>query len=222
MNSKPCRLGYFREIGVWSKQVLQYSIIACGLLFQPLLQTLLQAADLGQVGRVYPISELRIDIYMQKYSNPNLIINLGSQIRTTVTNLKPAPGLRKADKSYTYNVDISQTLDEDMLDAKGKLLFPAGTKVNPFNHVHEMNTMIFVDGKDQAQMEFAMKRKNQGLIILTNGTPTKLNKKYKYEFDFDQFGALCKLFQIEELPAIVSKDGWQVKVEIIKLEGVKP
>jgi len=61
------------------------------------------------------------------------------------------------------------------------------------------------------------KNKNAAKIILINGSPLELQKKYKLWVYFDQSGILTTKFGIKHVPATVSQEGKRLKIREIKL-----
>ena len=49
-------------------------------------------------------------------------------------------------------------------------------------------------------------------LILTGGSPIKLEEEYKLDFYFDQRGVLIKQLGIKAVPAIVMQDGKVLKI----------
>jgi conjugal transfer pilus assembly protein TraW len=94
----------------------------------------------------------------------------------------------------------------------GKLLYKAGTTVNPFDHMHLEKKLIFIDGRDEEQVEWfkGQRRieqiKEEDKLILVAGRPFDLEKELDREVYFDQSGSLVQKFKIEQVPAIVEQE----------------
>ena len=82
--------------------------------------------------------------------------------------------------------------------------------------------LIFFDGEDSEQLEFAIDLyKNsfkKPILILTGGSPIKLEKKYKLDFYYDQDGVIIKKLGIKAVPALVVQEGRKLKVKEVMLQ----
>jgi hypothetical protein len=75
---------------------------------------------------------------------------------------KVVAGVKATDAPRTYHVDPTLTVDRDIRNAEGALLFARGTKVNPFDHVSLTRNLLFFDGRDSRQVAFAKLRLGEG------------------------------------------------------------
>lgn len=119
----------------------------------------------------------------------------------------------KRDRSWTY--DPSYTQEQAITDGKGKVIVAAGTTVNALDKLKWGEDLIFIDGDDKEQIEFARRRK--GKIVLIGGMPIKLSEELGRRVYFDQGGIYCGKFKIESVPAIVEQDGKRLKISEVSL-----
>jgi len=121
-------------------------------------------------------------------------------------------GIKRTEKAQSFTFDPTYTLEEDALLPNGKLLYKAGTTVNPFDHMHLEKKLIFIDGRDEEQVEWfkGQRRieqiKEEDKLILVAGRPFDLEKELDREVYFDQSGSLVQKFKIEQVPAIVEQE----------------
>lgn len=138
----------------------------------------------------------------------------------TIENPKPVEGLSKAMRNRTYYVDPSVTVREDILDDKGRVVVKGGTRVNPFDYVSLDNWLVFFDGTDAKQVELAHKlgEQYQWRIkpILVNGGPIEIMRRWKKRVYFDQGGFLTRKFGIQAVPAIVTQEGKEMRVDELR------
>ena len=115
-----------------------------------------------------------------------------------------------------YEYDPSIEVKEDLRDARGIVFHRKGTKVNPLDVVSMPYELIFFDGEDEDQLKYVIKKYEESEIkpklILTGGSPIKLEEEYKLDFYFDQRGVLIKQLGIKAVPAIVMQDGKVLKI----------
>jgi conjugal transfer pilus assembly protein TraW len=146
--------------------------------------------------------------------NSNKYIN-----RPTPTILPPATEHR------VYYFDPSMTLQKDYMDDKGNIFARKGQTINPLNIITLPYKMIFIDGDNQLQLNYAINKykenpKQPPKIILANGSPMELMKQLKIRLYFDQKSTMINKFHITHLPAIVEQDNLlkTLKIEEVVLE----
>ena len=104
----------------------------------------------------------------------------------------------------------------------GKVLHKAGTRVNPLDKVSLENKLIFIDGEDEEQLKYMIdiykKSEIKPTIILTGGSPVKLEEEYKLDFYFDQEGEKIKKLEIKAVPAVVAQEGKMLRVREVRLK----
>lgn len=137
-------------------------------------------------------------------------------VRNTVFNPKPIPGISNATETRVHYFDPTVVLDKPITDAKGRVIFPTGTRVNPLEHGGLSKRYVFVDARVPAQVEFALEGKKLNptdKIVLTGGSWVELSKKAGSQVYYDQSGSLTRRFRITHVPAIVQQDGLKLKIE---------
>ena len=85
----------------------------------------------------------------------------------------------------------------------------AGTRVNPLDTVPLRQTLVFLDGDDPAQLDWATKKfqASSAKLILVGGAPLQLMRGKQRRFFFDQGGKLVRHFNIKAVPATVKQQG---------------
>ena len=133
--------------------------------------------------------------------------------------------ITKAKESKEYFYDPTYVLTQDIRDHTGKLIHAKGTKVNPLEFTSLKEAMLFIDGDDESQVNFALeahKQKQEKLkIILVKGSPLKLQRQEKIWIYFDQGGVLTTKLDIKEIPALVGQDELELKISTVDLENMK-
>ena len=136
--------------------------------------------------------------------------------------------ITKASKTHVHYFDPSYVLDHDVVLPSGKLLYVAGTRVNPLDHLSWTGKMIFIDARDLSQVRWLREHHlnskindtdtgnhDDDKIILVGGKPLQLAKDIDYQVYFDQFGELSNRFSIAHVPATVEQDGKRLKIKEI-------
>ena len=105
------------------------------------------------------------------------------------------------------------------MDAKGQVIAPAGTRINPLDFVQLREDLVFIDGNDAAQLSWATQRwsPQRAKIIFVAGSPFEAMKPFARRFYFDQGGKLVSRFGIAHVPAVVSASGKALRIAEVPL-----
>lgn len=187
------------------------------------------ADDLGTIGPTYEIIERDLLKVIQdrfrRMEKTGELARMQEDYKRRVVDAieqpKPVPGINAAQTARTFYIDPTWTLDRNVVDEKGAILYPAGTRVNPFDFDRLTKALLFFDGRDKRQVAFAKRfmaeSKRPVKPILIAGAPLKLMREWKREVFFDQGGALSKRFSIAQSPALVSQEGKRLRVDEVHL-----
>lgn len=187
------------------------------------------AVDLGAIGPVYPIAEPNLlDFIRQRLlakERSGELVTLQESARRrgieAMTHPQPVAGLRTAETARTFYFDPTFTLDRNVQDDKGRLLFPAGTRKNPLEIVSLSKRLLFFDARDQRQVARAREviALYQGHVkpILVGGSYLDLMKSWRSPVYYDQQGLLTRRFGITQVPAIVSQEGLRLRIDELVL-----
>jgi len=142
------------------------------------LTALSYAEVVGTFGNTYSITEQ--DAYeeiMQKVQKHNwqkefARINRNIKNKTTV-NFK----LRHAKENKTFYVDPTYTLDFDITNEKGQIIYPKGYSFNPLQYMQFPYTLVFFDADSITEIQW-IKSQNLAsrwdvMFIATNGNSLK-------------------------------------------------
>lgn len=189
--------------------------------------TIVSANHLGTFGQTFTIIEEdlaeAIQIKLKALEKSGAILEHQANIqKTTIEKIQrpnPVAGLVKTQKSRIFMYDPSVRVPYDLKDHKGQVFIKAGTIVNPLDSHQLSRVLVFIDGNDPAQVQWAI-NKNPGntKIILVNGSPFALMKQHLITFYFDQTGKIVSKFGISQIPAQVSQKEQQLQIEEVLLE----
>ena len=95
-----------------------------------------RADHLGAIGPSYPVAEQNllddIKARLEQKERSGELLKLQDQARVraraAVTNPEPVPGVTRAEVTRTFYFDPTFTLDRNVLDEQGHVMFPAGTR----------------------------------------------------------------------------------------------
>jgi conjugal transfer pilus assembly protein TraW len=188
------------------------------------------ALDLGAIGPTYGIDEPHllddIDRRLREKERSGELARLMDEARargiSAVRSPTPVGGVSAASKARTFYVDPSFTLDRNVVDAQGRLLFAAGTRKNPLEVVSLSKRLLFFDGRDARQVSHARQvmSANGGRVkpILTGGSYLELMKAWRTPVFYDQGGALSRRLGIQHVPAMVSQEGLRLRVDEVAIQ----
>ena len=187
------------------------------------------AKDYGIHGTTYPISEKDflkdIQEKLQAAQKSGKLTKFQNDVKQqmigSVNSPKSVEGITKASIAREWFFDPSVSKPTDLTDQTGKVFYRANTKVNPLDYLPMTQTLIFIDGDDEAQVKWALKqnkaKKSKAKIILVRGRVIDLMRARKTRFYFDQGGNLTSKFGIKAVPATVEQEGKMLKVKEVVL-----
>ncbi len=187
------------------------------------------ATDLGTLGPTYGISEPHllnfIEQRLRDKERSGELQRLIEQAQTrgteAVTRPQPIAGLRATETARTFYFDPSFTLDRNIVDAQGHLMFAAGLRKNPLEVVSLSKHLLFFDARDRRQVARAreLMTRYDGKVkpILTGGSYLDLMKAWRIPVYYDQQGMLTRRFGIQQVPAIVSQEGARLRIDEVLL-----
>lgn len=135
------------------------------------------------------------------------------QVRSYVETPPPVADVTPALEDRSRLFDPSIRVAEDIHDHEGRLIAKAGTLVNPLDYVTLSKDLLFIDGRDEAQVTWALGIKRPAKIVLVAGPVAALMREHKRALYFDQKGLLTRRFQIAAVPASVSQDGRRLRIQ---------
>ncbi|TCP97550.1 conjugal transfer pilus assembly protein TraW [Sphingomonas sp. PP-F2F-A104-K0414] len=190
-----------------------------------------RANDHGVVGQVFPIIEpdllATIEARLQRLQATGGIDRMNAEFakrsEARVRRPKPVAGITAATEPRSWAYDPTIVIERDVQDQKGNYIARAGQTVNPLDFVAVHQALVFVDGDDAVQMEWATSQYSdlKAKIILVNGSPIKEMTNRKRRFYFDQEGRLTGKLGIRHTPAVAVQNGRVLKLSEIKLKGIR-
>lgn len=184
-----------------------------------------RAEDLGAIGPTYGIAEQNLlDVIMARLREKERSGELRKfeqlardRATQSVMTPKPVAGLRRAETARTTYFDPTFTLDRNIVDETGALLFPAGLRKNPLDVVSMSKHLLFFDARDPRQVARAREliERYQGRIkpILVGGSTITLMQAWKRPVYYDQEGLLVRKLGITAVPTIVSQEGARLRID---------
>ena len=193
------------------------------------LALLARAEDLGTIGPTYAIAEphllAAIERQLRAKEKSGELAHLQDEAKrriiAAIEQPKALPGITRAERPHSFYFDPSIVVQENITDAKGNILVPAGTRQNPLAVVSLSKHLLFFDGTDAQQVARAreMLTRYEGKVkpILVAGSYLALMQRWQLPVYFDQQGALTRKLGITHVPALVSQEGLQLRIDELPL-----
>lgn len=182
------------------------------------------AKSLGVYGNVYDIAEPDMTTTikdhirgMQKDGSYDTIVNKWkASTLAKIEDPAPIPGIKTTTEPRSWLIDPTFT-EQHEISYGGRVLVPKGYSYNPLKYGGLTHNYIFIDGRDQRQVDFAVHAVRQNArtrIVLVAGSWTRLMRKEQFVVYYDQAGHLTSKFRITHVPAILSQENdHEIKVQ---------
>lgn len=188
------------------------------------------AKDLGVFGAVYDIAEkdaLKEIEERAKEADMNRAVNRGELVKK-LRNYAPEDlkdmKLRPAQKERIFLVDMTYTLDRDIADEKGNVVYPKGYRFNPLDYITYPGTIVILNGKSPAQVAWFKRsdysRDLRAKLLIADGLHAELSKAFNRPV-FYASQAIIEVFQIKAVPSVVKQKGVVMEVREIPVPEKK-
>jgi len=182
--------------------------------------------DFGVVGTTFEIKEEDLlEVIEKKLQQMSVDGSLethqkqmADKAQEKIKRPNPVEGIQHTTKPRSFLYDPSLTVPYDLKDHEGRVFHAKGTKVNPLDFKSLSKPLLFIDGDEKAQVEWAMEQEPLAQIILTGGSPFELMEKLDRPIYFDQGGTLTKKLGIVQVPARVTQQDKTLLIEEILLD----
>ena len=195
-------------------------ILAAGLFLAATMSGAASAKDLGERGATWPVAEpdllAQIEARLIEMERSGELARLEDEARTNARRRleepAPAPGIAPARKRQSRLRDPAITVARDIRTADGVLIAAAGTRVNPLERVTLARDLLFVDGRREAEVAWALGHDRAAKIVLLAGRPLELMRRHRRPFFFDQGGRLAARFGLRFTPSLVEQVGTRLRI----------
>ncbi len=200
------------------------TLLAAALLIAAALPGAVSAKDLGVRGATWPVAEpdllAQIEARLIEMERSGEIARLEDEARAnarrTLEEPDPAPGIAPAREERSRLFDPAITVARDIRTADGALIAAAGTRVNPLERTVLARDLLFVDGRREAEIAWALAREEESgrpaKIVLLAGRPLELMRRHRRPFFFDQGGRLAARFGLRFTPSLVEQAGSRLRI----------
>ena len=188
------------------------------------------AKDLGVRGATWAIAEPdlleQIETRLLEMQRSGEIARLEGEARLrarrTLEEPPPVPNIAPATRERSRLFDPAITVARDIRTPDGTLIAAAGTRVNPLERMSMTRDLLFVDGRREAEIAWALAHEDESgrpaKIVLLAGRPLDLMRKHGRAFFFDTGGTLAARFGIAATPSLVERAGTRLRITEIPVE----
>ena len=188
------------------------------------------AKDLGVRGATWPVVEpdllAEIEARLADLRRSGKLDRLQDAARTrarqSLEEPAPVPGVTPARERRSRLVDPAIVVGQDIRGPDGALIAAAGTRIDPFAHGALTRALLFVDGRREAEIAWALARPGANKIVLLAGRPLDLMRRHRRPFYFDLGGRLTERFAVRATPTLVERDGAHLRLTEFPLDDRPP
>lgn len=178
--------------------------------------------DLGTVGEVYPVAESDVREEMKQEAMANWE-RKKEEYQEKISAYQPVDlhRLPRAERDRSFLVDMSFTLDRDVKDEEGRVVYAKGATFNPLEYMNLSIGLVVIDGSDAAQLKWFRQSpysKNHRVKLLLSGgyaqeLITALNRAVFY-LSRD----MAERLQLTAVPCVAVQQGKQMQVTEFLIE----
>jgi len=196
-----------------SKLVPILWVVAC------VTQVMAAHTRLETVGATYPIVEQDITKELQqKATTIDLDALFSTHNRYQPANLHPLP---RAASDRVFTVDLTHTLERDIKDSQGNLLYPQGFTFNPLQYAGLSGGLVVIDGSDPEQIEWfkgsPYYQNHRAILLLSGGYANELKQELKRPVYYLTHDIAARL-QLKVAPSVVVEQDNKLTVREVLLE----
>ena len=186
--------------------------------------------DLGVRGATWPVAEpdllAQIEARLLELERSGALARLEEEARTSARRKleepEAVPGIAPATRERSRLWDSAITVARDIRTADGALIAAAGTRVNPLERMALVRDLLFVDGRREAEVAWALSHDRPAKIVLLAGRPLDLMRQHRRPFFFDQGGRLAARFGLRFTPSLIEQAGTRLRITEILVEDRGP
>ena len=178
------------------------------------------ARDLGVRGATWAIAEpdllveieTRLSAMQRSGEIARIEAEARSRARARLEEPAAVPGIAPAREARSRLFDPAVTVARDIRLPDGTLIAAAGARVNPLARHRLGQDLLFINGRRDAEIAWALEHGREAKIVLLAGRPLDLARRYGRPFFFDQGGRLAARFGLAGTPSLVEQAGSKLRI----------
>ena len=173
---------------------------------------------LEPVGRTSPIVEQDIrEEFKQKATGLDIDALFNTHNRYQPANLHTLP---RAASDRVFTVDLTHTLEHDIKDSQGNLLYPQGFSFDPLQYVGLSGGLVVIDGSDPEQVEWFKGspyfQNHRAILLLSGGYAAEVKQELKRPVYYLTHDIAARL-QLKAAPSVVVEQDNKLTVREVRL-----
>ena len=144
------------------------------------------------------------------------------QLRSAQAGYQPANlhALPRAEKDMTTRVDLTHTLEQDLVDARRTILYPRGFTFNPLQYVSLSGALVVIDGSDPEQVAWfkgsPYGANRRALLLLSGGLAAALRDELRRPVAY-LTEDIAQRLQLRAVPSVVVERDNQLMIREVSL-----
>ena len=185
-------------------------------------QTQAEAGEIVQLEPVGPTSAV-IETDLAEALRQRAISVDVERLRSAQARYQPAnlQALPQATKDATTMVDLTHTLEQDVQDANGQVLYPAGFTFNPLRYVSLTGVLVVIDGSDPEQVAWfkgsPYGSNRRALLLLSGGLAAALRDELRRPVAY-LTEDIAQRLQVRAVPSVVVERDNQLVIREVSLD----
>ena len=145
------------------------------------------------------------------------------QLRSAQAHYQPANlhALPRATKDTTSIVDLTHTLEQDLVDAQGTILYPRGFTFNPLQYVSLSGALVVIDGSDPEQVAWFQGSpygaNRRALLLLSGGLAAALRDELRRPVAY-LTEDIARRLQLRAVPSVVMEHDQHLTVREVRID----
>lgn len=132
--------------------------------------------------------------------------------------------LSPADQNNTFRPDMTYTLDKDISDIEGRVIYKQGFSFNPLKYQKLPYGMVVIDGSDRDEIEWFKKSEYANTVayrlLLSDGNYYDVSQELKQQA-FYCLPEITKRLQLKHTPSVIIQRGDVMEVREICIKNCK-
>ena len=180
-----------------------------------------RAAEIVQLEPVGPTSAVIETDLVDELRQRAVSIDV-EQLRHAQAHYQPANlhDLPRATKDTTTMVDLTHTLEQNLVDAQGTILYPSGFTFNPLRFVSLSGALVVIDGSDPEQVAWfkgsSYGSNRRALLLLSGGLAVALRDELRRPVAYLTEDIALRL-QVRAVPSVVIEQENQLVIREVSL-----
>ena len=196
---------------------MRFKLLFCLWAITCVSQALAEHTRLDTVGKAYPLAEPNLTQELKEQAaqiDAQALLTAVDQYQPV--NLHPLP---RASGDQVFPVDLTYSLDRDIKDGQGNLLYPQGFTFNPLHYSSLTGGLVIIDGSDPKQVGWFKAspyfQNHQAILLLSGGSAAQLQRELQRPVYYLTHDIAARL-QLKAAPSVVIEQDQKLTVREVQ------